>query len=76
MRPPPGRLGRKVARLLLGARRVERLEQVAAEARKAGAAEAHVHELDVSKTPSVEAFVTWAGKRSASRNPPPSIWTC
>ena len=38
---------REGAKLLLGARRIERLEQVAAEARKAGAAEAHVHALDV-----------------------------
>jgi NADP-dependent 3-hydroxy acid dehydrogenase YdfG len=39
---------------------VERLEQVASEALKAGAAEAHVHPLDVSQTHSVEAFVQWA----------------
>ena len=48
------------ARLLLGARRVQRLEQVAAESRSAGAPEAHVHGLDVSSTASVEAFVAWA----------------
>ena len=48
------------ARLLLGARRLERLEQVANDARKAGAPEAHYHALDVSKTSSVEAFVDWA----------------
>jgi 3-hydroxy acid dehydrogenase/malonic semialdehyde reductase len=48
------------ARLLLGARRVERLEQAAAAARKAGSPAAHVHALDVSQTPSVEAFVGWA----------------
>ncbi len=48
-------------RLLLGARRIEKLEQVAAEARKAGAAEVHVHGLDVSRTLSVEQFLTWAG---------------
>ena len=59
------------ARLLLGARRVERLEQVAAEARKAGAPEAHGHALDVSKTSNVETFVTWAlGK---VRNPKSEI---
>ncbi|HLH53894.1 MAG TPA: SDR family NAD(P)-dependent oxidoreductase [Verrucomicrobiae bacterium] len=53
--------------LLLGARRVERLEQVAAEARKAGAAGAHVHGLDVSKTASVDSFAAWAkGKVGAS----------
>lgn len=50
------------AKLLLGARRVERLEAVAAEARKAGASEAHVHGLDVTRTLSVEQFMTWAGE--------------
>ena len=48
------------ARLLLGARRVDRLQQVAGEARKAGAEAAHFHTLDVSSTPSVEKFMTWA----------------
>jgi NADP-dependent 3-hydroxy acid dehydrogenase YdfG len=48
------------SRLLLGARRVERLEKVASDARKAGAPEAHVHKLDVSQTASVNAFVKWA----------------
>jgi 3-hydroxy acid dehydrogenase / malonic semialdehyde reductase len=48
------------ARLLLGARRVERLEQVAVEARNAGAVEAHVHGLDVSSTASVDSFAAWA----------------
>ena len=48
------------ARLLLGARRLDRLEQTAAEARQAGAPEAHVHTLDVSQTASVNAFVKWA----------------
>jgi len=52
--------GAEGARLLLGARRIERLEHVADEARKAGAPEAHGHALDVSKTSSVETFVTWA----------------
>ena len=50
------------ARLLLGARRMDRLETVADEARKAGSPEAHVHALDVSKTASVNAFVDWAQK--------------
>lgn len=54
------------AKLLLGARRIERLEQVAAEARKAGASEAHFHGLDVSRTLSVEAFITWAGEQMRS----------
>ena len=48
------------AKLLLGARRVDRLEQVAAEARRRGAAQAEVRELDVSRTASVKAFVEWA----------------
>jgi 3-hydroxy acid dehydrogenase/malonic semialdehyde reductase len=48
------------SRLLLGARRVERLEQVASEAKKNGAREAHAHALDVSQTASVESFATWA----------------
>jgi 3-hydroxy acid dehydrogenase/malonic semialdehyde reductase len=51
------------AKLLLGARRVDRLEKVAADARKAGANEAHVHALDVSKTSSVETFVAWAKEK-------------
>lgn len=50
------------ARVLLGARRMERLRAVAAQARRAGAAAAHVHALDVSQTASVEAFAQWAGK--------------
>src|SRR5580765_582510 len=52
--------GAEGAKLLLGARRMDRLEQVAEESRKAGAAEAHVRFLDVSRTASVEEFVTWA----------------
>ncbi len=52
--------GAQGARLLLGARRLERLRQVANQAREAGAGEAHFHALDVSKTPSVDAFVAWA----------------
>ena len=51
------------AKLLLGARRVDRLKKVAAESRQAGAAAAHYHELDVSKTGSVEKFVSWARKK-------------
>ena len=50
------------AKLLLGARRVNRLKTVAAAAIKSGAAEAHFHELDVSKTASVEEFISWAEK--------------
>jgi 3-hydroxy acid dehydrogenase/malonic semialdehyde reductase len=51
--------GAEGSKVVLGARRVERLEQVAAEALKAGAAGAHVHKLDVSRTASVEEFVAW-----------------
>jgi 3-hydroxy acid dehydrogenase / malonic semialdehyde reductase len=51
------------ARLLLGARRLDRLEKVAAEARQAGSPAAHFQVLDVSKTSSVETFITWAKAR-------------
>lgn len=54
--------GRAGAKLLLGARRMDRLEQVATEARKLGAAAAHFHALDVGHTASVETFVAWARK--------------
>ena len=57
--------GAEGARLLLGARRGDRLETVAAEARKSGAAAAHFHFLDVSKTPSVEEFMAWARAKIA-----------
>lgn len=53
------------AKLLLGARRVDRLKLVAAEAKQAGAAEAHFHALDVSQTGSVNAFVDWTRQRIA-----------
>jgi hypothetical protein len=52
--------GAEGAKLLLGARRVDRLKKVAAEARKAGASETHFHELDVGQTVSVNAFMAWA----------------
>ncbi|HUA37076.1 MAG TPA: SDR family NAD(P)-dependent oxidoreductase [Candidatus Sulfopaludibacter sp.] len=61
--------GAQVAKLLLGARRVDRLKQVAAEANKAGAGEALFHELDVSKTSSVEAFVAWAKQNIRGQKP-------
>jgi 3-hydroxy acid dehydrogenase / malonic semialdehyde reductase len=48
------------AKLLLGARRQDRLETVAAEARAAGASQVTVHALDVSQTSSVENFMAWA----------------
>jgi len=51
------------AKLLLGARRVERLEQVATTATQAGAAGAHCRHLDVSQTASVNSFVDWTRER-------------
>ena len=53
------------AKLLLGARRMDRLEKVATGAKKAGASEAHFHELDVSKTDSVERFMAWAKAKAS-----------
>jgi NADP-dependent 3-hydroxy acid dehydrogenase YdfG len=58
------------ARLLLGARRVDRLRHVAAEAQQAGAAEAHYHALDVSETANVNAFVAWAREQIANGQSP------
>ena len=52
--------GAQSSKLLLGARRVDRLESVAEQARQGGAGEALFHALDVSSTPSVNAFVDWA----------------
>jgi NADP-dependent 3-hydroxy acid dehydrogenase YdfG len=46
-------------RLFLGARRVDRLEAVADEARKGGAIEVHVRAMDVAKTSSVEEYAQW-----------------
>jgi 3-hydroxy acid dehydrogenase / malonic semialdehyde reductase len=47
------------AKVLLGARRVDRLKGVALEAKEAGAPEAHFHALDVSSTQSVDDFAKW-----------------
>jgi NADP-dependent 3-hydroxy acid dehydrogenase YdfG len=55
------------AKLLLGARRVDRLKKVAAESLKAGAPEAQLHFLDVAKTESVEEFISWAQKKIGGR---------
>ncbi len=52
--------GAEGAKLLLGARRIDRLEKVAAEAKQAGATAAQFHFLDVAKTESVEEFIAWA----------------
>ena len=51
--------GAQGARLLLGARRLDRLKRAAAKAEKAGALQANYHELDVASTPSVETFLAW-----------------
>ena len=51
------------AKLLLGARRADRLRRVTAAAKKAGAAAAHWHELDVTQTASVATFIAWAKGR-------------
>jgi 3-hydroxy acid dehydrogenase / malonic semialdehyde reductase len=48
------------ARLLLGARRLDRLAHVAAQARKAGAPAVAFSALDVSQTASVNTFLAWA----------------
>jgi 3-hydroxy acid dehydrogenase/malonic semialdehyde reductase len=48
------------AKVLLGARRLDRLEKVTDETKAAGASAALFHDLDVTKTASVEAFVAWA----------------
>ena len=52
--------------LLLGARREDRLDQVAAECAKFGSVSAHAHKLDVTCTVSVNAFADWA-KATAGR---------
>jgi hypothetical protein len=54
------RFAAEKANLLLGARRVSRLEEIAAEAIRRGAPAARVHALDVMKTSSVEVFAAWA----------------
>lgn len=50
---------REGSRLLLGARRLDRLNEVAAKCRDAGAGAAEVQRLDVASTPSVEAYAQW-----------------
>jgi NADP-dependent 3-hydroxy acid dehydrogenase YdfG len=58
--------GAQHCKLLLGARRLDRLEESATAARQAGAAETHVHPLDVTRTASVEEFVQWARAKTKS----------
>ncbi len=53
------------AKLLLGARRLERLEAVSSAARASGASEVHFHHLDVGETPSVNGFVDWVRARTS-----------
>lgn len=53
-------------RLVLGARRVDRLKKVAEHAVEAGASIAEVHALDVSRTDSVDTFVTWAREKTGA----------
>ena len=50
---------REGAHVVIGARRADRLETVAADCKKSGAASAHFKELDVSYTDNVNAFVEW-----------------
>jgi len=52
------------SQVILGARRLDRLEQVAAECLKAGAPQALVHPLDVTSTESVSTFVAWAKQQT------------
>src|SRR5947209_18225265 len=52
--------GAQGAKLLLGARRVDRLQDAATAAKNSGAPAAHVHALDVSQTSSVDEFAKWA----------------
>ena len=55
---------REGAKLLLGARRLDRLEAVATEARQLGAADAQFAALDVAETASVNAFVDWVRRHT------------
>jgi 3-hydroxy acid dehydrogenase/malonic semialdehyde reductase len=61
---------REGAKLLLGARRLDRLEAVAAECKKLGAPEAQFSTLDVASTASVNAFADWA-REQITRNSKP-----
>ena len=59
--------GAQGAKVLLGARRLDRLERAAAKAKKAGAVQALFHELDVASTASVETFLRWVKKTLKDR---------
>ena len=56
-------------RLLIGARRLDRLAKIQTNAIGLGAPEAHYHPLDVSKTSSVNDFMNWAGEKIRAQNP-------
>ncbi len=51
--------GAEGCKLILGARRVDKLREVAGQAKESGAPEAHVHPLDVTSTASVNEFARW-----------------
>lgn len=50
---------REGAHVIIGARRMDKLNETATAARNQGAASVAAHPLDVASTPSVEAFVQW-----------------
>lgn len=59
---------RQHTHLLLGARRVDRLDAVARAAREAGAASASIHPLDVTSTTSVTEFIHWTRSMTSHVN--------
>ncbi|HVV01238.1 MAG TPA: SDR family NAD(P)-dependent oxidoreductase [Verrucomicrobiae bacterium] len=65
--------GAEGCNLLLGARRRDRLEKVASEARSKGAPQAHFQILDVSKTSSVNDFMAWARERILNGHGEPKL---
>lgn len=54
--------GREGAHVVIGARRVDKLELTAHQTRQTRAASVSAHPLDVSRTESVQAFATWLAK--------------
>lgn len=57
---------RSGARVIVGARRLDRIEAVAEQARRSGAPQALAHVLDVASTESVEAFTAWVRTQTPS----------